>query len=248
MNKIIIKPMGGLCNRLRFIFSFIKKLIDEEKLEETELYIIWRKNDSCNGYIKNFIENIKNVYFTTKTKTKNKINIRSSGIVEGYHKINYMEDFPLYLKDDIYQKIRNFLKKIGDKYISLHIRKTDLEENLLKNKKKNITNDEEYIKFIEEHKGKKIFLASDNKDTQNKFRKLYKNRLLVYEDIKCSNDLRQTTIEHSIIDLFICILSYSFKGTYYSSFTNMIILIRETLNSKRSAISKLKKFKKSNDK
>ena len=236
--------MGGLCNRLRFIFSFIKKLIDEKKLEETELYIIWRKNDSCNGFISKYIEPIKNVNFINKTEDK--IDIISSGIVKGYHKINYMKDFPLYLKDNIYQEIRKFLKKIGDKYISLHIRKTDLEENLKKNKPKR-TYEEEYIKFIEENKGKKIFIATDNKDTQNKLKKLYKNRLLVYEDIKCSNDLRQTNIEHSIIDLFLCILSYSFKGTHYSSFTRMILL-RETLDSKRSSISKLKKFKKSNHK
>lgn len=244
MKKITIKPLGGLCNRLRFIFSFIKKLIDEDKLEKTKLYIIWRKNDACNGYIKNFIQPIKNVYFITETK--NEIYIRSSGVAEGYHRINYMNDFPLYLKDKIYQKIRKYLKKIGDKYISLHIRKTDLEENLLKNHKKK-TFDNEYIKFIEENKGKKIFLATDNKDTQNKLKKQYKNRLFVYEDIKCTNNLRQTNIEHSIIDLFICILSYSFQGTYYSSFTNMITLIRETLDNRRSAISKLKKFKKSND-
>ena len=73
MNKIVIKPMGGLCNRLRFIFSFIKKLIDEKKLEETELYIIWRKNDACNGYLKNYIKPIKNVYFATKTNYKTDI-------------------------------------------------------------------------------------------------------------------------------------------------------------------------------
>ena len=235
--------MGGLCNRLRFIFSFIKKLIDEKKLEETELYIIWRRNDSCNGFISKYIEPIKNVNFITKTEDK--IDIISSGIAKGYHKINYMKDFPLYLKDNIYQEIRKFLKKIGDKYISLHIRKTDLEENLKKNKPKR-TYEEEYIKFIEEHKGKKIFIATDNKDTQNKLRKLYKNRLLVYEDIKRSNDLRQTNIEHSIIDLFLCILSYSFMGTHYSSFSRMILLIRQTLDNTRSAISKLKKFKKSN--
>ena len=136
---------------------------------------------------------------------------------------------------------------LDDKYISLHIRKTDLEKSLIKNKTKNITINEEYINFIEEHKGKKIFLATDNKDTQNQLKKLYKNRLFVYEDINNSDDLRQTNLEHSIIDLFLCILSYSFKGTYRSSFTWMILLIRELLDSKRSAISKLKKFKKSND-
>ena len=239
--------MGGLCNRLRFIFSFIKKLIDERKLEETELYIIWRKNDACNGYLKNYIKPIKNVYFATKTNYK--IDFSSSGIVDGYHKINFMKNFPLYLNDITYQKIRKFLKKkLDDKYISLHIRKTDLEKSLIKNKTKNITINEEYIKFIEEHKGKKIFLATDNKDTQNRIKKLYKNRLFVYEDINNSNDLRQTNLEHSIIDLFLCILSYSFKGTYRSSFTWMILLIRELLDNKRSAISKLKKFKKSNDK
>ena len=79
-------------------------------------------------------------------------------------------------------------------------------------------------------------------ETQKKFQKLYKDRLVVYENIIDKDDLRKTNIEHSIIDLFICGCSKKFKGSYYSSYTNFIDLIQKLCLKYKDPIAKLEHF------
>ena len=51
MNKLVIQPFGGLCNRLRFLFSVIRHLIDTKKFNTTKLIVIWNITDDCNGFL-----------------------------------------------------------------------------------------------------------------------------------------------------------------------------------------------------
>ena len=240
MKKIFIQPNGGLCNRLRFILSYLKELIEKNKLDNTKIYIVWVVNEACNGKLENYIKPIKNVYFIKKTENLN-IDISSSSIVKSQNDKNFLFNIPFKLNEFIYKKIKNIIiNDLENNYISLHIRKTDLEYYMIKNTNKKLLYDD-FIKYIKENKGKKIYLATDNQKTQNKFKKMFKNRIYVFKDIESSNNLRQTNLEHTIIDLFICGLSKKFMGTKKSSFSCFIKLIHK-LFIKKNPLKNLKTF------
>jgi len=245
MKKIIIKPNGGLCNRFRFIFSFIRKLIDEDKLKNTKLIIIWIINEHCPGKIEYFFEKIKNVEFIYNNQYIPDISF--SGITENYNNVVYLKKVPLYLQDKLFKKIKKFINcRLNNNYIALHIRRTDLQEILEQNEKRKtrIITDNQYIEYINNNNLKNIYLATDNKKTQEKFKKIFKNRLVIFEDIISEEKIRQTTIEHAIIDLFICGCANRFKGSYYSSYSDFIKLIQEVCKNFKDPTSKLKYFKK----
>lgn len=243
MERIIIKPIGGLCNRLSFMFSFIRKLIDQKKLKNTQLIIIWNENESCPGKIESYFRKIRNVKFNYHQNYKP--DMISYKIIEDYTDILYLKKIPLFLNDNIYKKIKKIInRKLKNNYISIHIRRTDLQKNLEKHKarKKNIISDKEYIHFINQSNKKYIYLATDNKETQIKFQKIYKNRLIIYDNIINKDSLRQTNLEHAIIDIFICGCSIKFKGSYYSSFSSFIQLISKVCRKYKDPNEKLRHF------
>jgi hypothetical protein len=88
------------------------------------------------------------------------------------------------------------------------------------------TDDQEFISFMNQYKDLHIYLATDNLGTQTAFYDMYKDRIKSIEFIKPSNNLRQTDLKQAVKDLFLCIKANEFKGSGYSSFTELIIAIR----------------------
>ena len=78
MKRLVIQPVGGLCNRLRFLFSTIRYLIDKGKFKKTKLIVLWGATEHCNGYIQDYIKPMKTVIFKKNNADKQlKIDIRS---------------------------------------------------------------------------------------------------------------------------------------------------------------------------
>ena len=64
---IIIKPVCGLCNRLRALFSYYNYSIDTDK----KILIIWDILPDCSGLFLDYFQEIENVIFTsTQNYTK----------------------------------------------------------------------------------------------------------------------------------------------------------------------------------
>ena len=64
-----------------------------------------------------------------------------------------------------------------------------------------------------------------SKQTYDEFRNKYNRRVkLPYNENV--DDLRQTSLEDSILDLYMCMHSYKFKGSGWSSFSELIELKR----------------------
>ena len=158
MKTIVIKPTGGLCNRFRFIFSFIRKFIDENKFHKYKFIIVWKIDNCCNGHIDCFFQDIENVKFVSNYDKKPYLS-GSKIIMKNYNNINYLEKIPIFLNTNMFNKIRKIImKKLKNNYISIHIRRTDLQ-NILENKdkrKNKIVSDEKYIEFINKFKKKNI--------------------------------------------------------------------------------------------
>jgi hypothetical protein len=72
----------------------------------------------------------------------------------------------------------------------------------------------------------KIYIATDNKDTQDIFINKYNDRLIIKKIIPSKN-LRQTSVQDAVVDIYICAGAKYFMGSIGSSFTDLINYIRE---------------------
>jgi len=209
MENIIIHPTGGFCNKIRVIFSYLQKY--------KNITVIWLINDyyQVKGKYLDFFEDIPQVNFEYKLINQPILYKGCSALTNSY---DLKKMVP---KLEVKNKIKSFLKTNQIKnfnYYALHIRRTDLL-----NIYPDITSDKEFEDFIKVNSNTKVFLATDNSDTQQKFSKFH--NVFFYHPVLDNNNEHQhrnTDLEHSIMDLLICALSKKFKGTIKSSFSDII--------------------------
>ena len=226
---IVLKPKAGLSNRLRFLFSFIYKM-KKENIQKN-LIVIWENNANCNGYLDNIICPLDNCTILHNNNKNFIINDSSCGPVTKYKSCNYLENLGFKPLPILLEKIINIIKKLDNKYIAVHIRRTDLTNHLKHMKRMHrYTDDKLFIDFLNNNKDYNIYLATDNNDTQEYYLKLYKNRIKYINIIQKIKKHRQTSLEDALIDMFVCALANKFQGTDYSSFTDFINLIRRDNN------------------
>ena len=217
--RIVIKPIFGLCNRLRFMFSYYKFAKENNK----KLIVIWEIDDNCPGFYLDYFKPIDGVTFKRKDKGRFKIDASDHGAKPGYNP-DYKE---LKLLPSMISIIKNKMNLLGEKYIALHIRRTDHTPSAQHFGKYN--SDKKFLQFIKNHKNKNnnnnfnIYLATDNKETYEMIHTNY-NLILPYHNTV--DGLRQTSLQDSIIDLFMCVYADNFIGTDYSSFSMLIEHLR----------------------
>ena len=225
-NYYAIIPEGGLCNKIRVLlchYDIANKL-------NKKFIVIWNNDRYCDGLFLDYYQPLEN---TTFIKNNNKdYTITYKGCSADIKKCNYNL---LNLKPNIKQNINNILNKYN-KFISIHIRRTDHVE--LAKKKNLYTDDDFFIKFINENSDYDIYLATDNRETQDKFYNLYKNKIKYIKFIDTMDEInkrpkkdnsdktRHTSLLDSIIDLYMCVNSEKFMGTKYSSFSETINQMR----------------------
>lgn len=216
---IIIEPTGGLCNRLRVLFSYYK--LAESK--QQQLHVIWTPNEECPGHFLDYFETIKNVSFIQYNK-KLKPFIMYKGC-QWHPQYNPYQQFiykSLRLNKKLKQEIDNRIHKLENNYVAVHIRRTD---HIQLAKQRNVyTCDDEFEYFINDYKN--VYIATDNVITYTKFSKKYKDRIKFPYHQHNTKHLRHTTLHDSIIDLFMCIHASHFKGSGYSSFSDFINQMR----------------------
>ena len=231
-NYFVIQPTAGLSNCLRVVFSYYYYA----KSQNLHLIVIWKVTSSCNGFFLDYFEEIDGITFYKDNYSNFKIN---------YTGYNFHKKFNPY-KKFIYKelKLKPYLiytltkkKSIIKNYISVHIRRTD--HVTLAKKKKLFTNDEEFIKFINENKNNKnIYIATDNHNSYNKFKKLYQKKVKLYY-YNTTSDRRKTKLREAIIDIYMCVLSDKFKGSGYSTFSDLIISLKSNVNYIKNYFMKL---------
>ncbi len=233
-----IKCDNGLCDRLRFIFSYLYKFKDEK------LIVCWKINKKCNGHFLDLFQPIENLEFT-----ENESNLDVQGW-EPYEKLGFFKEGPsikiniyknLELLPEIKEKVFELKQKMG-KYIALHVRRTDKSLRI-----NNLTADEDFIEFAKNTKHN-IFLATDCYYVQNKFKKIFEDRLFYFEKIKqpwsykiedCPTyesecpDFRPISLKSTAVDLFTCIYSYKFMGTNFSGMSDFIDFNHSLIKNKR---------------
>jgi len=228
---VYILLSGGLCNRLRAIEYYI--LLCKQKNTTIKPIFIWEKSNACPGLYEHIFTNNNNII-----NSRNNIIVDYDGSL-----LNHISQF----NDEIYQQISldifiplpNILSKalhfithiIKNDFISIHVRRTD---HIQLSKSKNLfTPLEKFDSFINKyHNIPIVYLATDNENTQNYFLQKYGEKRIVFftKIYGNSNKIRNTTLEEAFIDILICSRSKFFKGTTYSSFTDIINIYRNKFN------------------
>lgn len=214
MQSINIVPTAGLCNRLRVLFSYLALANKNNKM----LNVFWQINEACNGHFLDAFCNIDGVNFIDQ-KPESIDYIGHNPCIRITNKNIYKQLIPNQ-KIDI--KIKELLKN-NEKYNSIHIRRTDHIHYA--NLKKRFTSDSVFEQFIDRSQYR-VYLACDNYNTQEYFLKKYEEKVFVNNYIKPSKNQRQTSLEDAAIDLLMCVKSLSFLGTAYSSYSDLIKLLR----------------------
>jgi hypothetical protein len=224
-NIVHIQPIHGLSNRIRVILGFLKSK------SGSKLKVYWINDYTCNGNFTDIFEPIDNVEIIENPKNLPKMDyygLEEYPVILERHNILYslQEHKDIYkklkLKKNLNDIVNNFIKVNNlENGISLHIRRTDHIELATMNKK--FSEDEEFHDFINKFpKDTPIFLATDNKESQEKFMDRYKGRIFIYKKIEDNNNHRKTSLEDAAIDAFIASRIKNFKGSGYSSYSELI--------------------------
>ena len=213
---IIIKPTGGLCNRLRVVISYY----EDAKKKNEKLIIVWRQDINCNGNYTDYFAPLPNVDFVYD-EYKNKVDY--CGYSALYRVTNYQY---LKLLPHMIDKINEKKKLLENNYIAIHVRRTDHIE--VAKKRGRYTSDEDFFTFIDKHKQntKYLYIATDNKDTYDMFQKKY-SEMIVFPYHDELPGKRKTSLHDAIIDLYMCICSKHFQFSGQSSFSDVILQIRK---------------------
>ena len=139
---IVINPCGGLCNRLRVIFSYYSYAISNNET----LTVIWREDMDIT--YKSFLEFFEPIeYITFLPNNKDNLPIYYSGVFccKDYPPIYDKLQIKPYIQDIINERINI----IGD-YIAIHVRRGD-HIRISKNRK-SFTECKDFCNFIDKEK------------------------------------------------------------------------------------------------
>ena len=208
----------GLCNRLQTIFYHYNILENNENL-----IVIWKwdKKNSMPGEFYDYFQKLDRLHFVTDIKLP--IFYKGNGFDLNCSKSN---DYScLKLLPHIDKNISNEISKLNEKYIAIHVRRTDISCVYNKLKVKFNNSYGIYDTFINSSNIKNLYIATDNIETYRYFSEKYKNSHKINNNISYLNtkNRRKTTLYDSIIDLYMCINSTEFLGTELSSFTDFIL-------------------------
>ena len=227
LNTITIMPSSGLSNRLRTVLGYVNVINATNK----HLLVIWLPDAQCNGYFLDYFLPIDNVTFTMKTQEKVDYTGQSSPeAIASYYRLTVPKSIYNILKltPELESKIDNFVKKHNIKNcVGIHVRRTDLTGNLFNNFLNGSNPDEDFCRYINKNShNQPFFLATDNPDTQQFYIKKYGNRVIFFSLLYHNNNLRKSSLENAIIDIYLLSYCRKIKGTNNSTFTEIAKFIR----------------------
>jgi hypothetical protein len=217
---IVVQPIGGLGNKLRVVFSYW----EYAKPNNKKLTVIWKEDQACPGFFLDYFEPVDGITFLTYNSENLKLDYYGS---EWHPDFNPYEKF-IYsdlklqsiLQDRVNEKV-----KILEHFIAIQVRRTDHEK--LAKKYNSFTTDEDFCKFIDDNPKGNLFITADNKKSFDFFREKYPDRVKLKYPKNDPTKLRHTSLEDSIIDMFICTHATAFKKSDWSSFGGTILQLRK---------------------
>jgi hypothetical protein len=209
-----IAPYSGLCNRLRVVFSWNQYALKTNQ----RLRVVWNRSAECPGLFSTYFEPVKNIIFK-KTNDNHPIDYAGVDPHPDYRPANTPSMYDaLKLKPILQERLKTTLGLLRESYNAVHIRRTDFmpPETLH-------MGDEEFETFIESNGSELLYIATDNRETQDKFMKKYSGLIRIINLIDTTRvGLRKTSLKDAIVDLYVCVHANKFLGSKWSSFSELI--------------------------
>ncbi|WP_071515123.1 tetratricopeptide repeat protein [Geitlerinema sp. PCC 9228] len=225
---------GGLCNRLRVLASCLSL----GYFWQIPVYMRWLPVKSCHCYFEDIYQPICKtveadiIHQWLLEEASQTLHITKMTADMGWLHKQYLQDEvsrfaydqkcsefirSLKLQPNLQNAVDNFIQNNWQHpIIGLHVRRTDNYKSVL------ISNDDRFIKTIERYRQQgveKFFLATDNGETQAKFKEQFGNRILTYSQEFNPSQLRQTSQQTAAIDLHLLAKTQKIVGSYDSSFS-----------------------------
>jgi len=218
------KPIGGICNRLKFIISCIDKYGDI-KLEwaiTTDGGVGCNFNDIYKNKFSdiNYGNNTSGCEFIDKSMNTNNNNHRKLNIDENTRK-RYIDIFnSLELVDEIKEKIETDLSKLPSKFTLVSIRSftSFARENKSWGNRFDINKAYNYISKIEDDN---IVLMGDNVTINKQIRDKFPHVILFRENQITGEFNNKTGVSNILRDLYIGLNAETIYGTNMSSFPEL---------------------------
>jgi hypothetical protein len=232
-NVIRLYSHSGLCNRLRLFSSYREK----SELESKPIEMHWVQSMQCWKKFSDLFHPISGVDFVHRRHGKNMRKTRPENSSISLCPISDKK-YNRYLLDikplpHIQDKIDYISRNAGGNFGACHVRRTDII-TIQKKYNKPPPTDQDFFNFIEENNFDRVVLATDNKDTQDKFKKKLGDKIVLATPIGWNGSerwpRRTTSVPNAVVDLFLCINSCKFMGTVCSSFSDFIEGYRKGLN------------------
>jgi hypothetical protein len=212
--SLVIAPTGGLCNRLRVLFSYLAAA----RASAQTLQVHWKVDPVCVQHFLDVFYPIPDVQFLSLPPA----HVDYRGCAPGPGLVPPPAALYAQLVPRLELAVRVSELAVCP-YDAAHVRRTD-HVTLAKRVNKFMPL-EVFEQFIADAP-RPVYLACDDRDTQQALVAKYPDKLFVHQEIARSRQLRQTALRHAVIDLFTCVGAEQFLGTEYSSFTGLIKILR----------------------
>mmetsp|Transcript_27742 Transcript_27742/g.84676 ORF Transcript_27742/g.84676 Transcript_27742/m.84676 type:complete len:286 (+) Transcript_27742:161-1018(+) len=240
---------AGLCNKLRSVLSY--RLVAQQR--GRRLVVLWRRGPFCDAEFSDLFEPLSGVTFisdaadlaqTSQSALEREGGPSAASVYDSHPQIKYTDaETEMYRAlvplPSLREAVVGVVGSFNGPFVAVHMRRTD--HSMMFGDR---TPDSAFCTFLDRHTPLPIFLATDNADTQRALLRRYPDRIRVVAPIQpsplsdpvgeefeaadvCSAGAsRHTSIQYAVVDLFTCVEATHFMGTYLSSFSDTIYLIR----------------------
>lgn len=217
---MIVHAYGGLSNRLRVIFSHLAT--------HGPIGVVWVPDGEIAGarFEDVFMPLAGVTFYYHATGASYRTCDPAPGAPAGWEE-SYRK---LHLRPEYRDKLNAICPP--EPYSAIHVRRTDHRDYAPACT--DATQDEEFLRFIDDEAHQDVYIATDNGTTQREFRryvertcrKPHTNSLMHIHERQDVGGQRNSTLADAAIDLFICAGADDFMGSRHSSFTNLIHTLR----------------------
>lgn len=208
-----VQVLGGLCNRLRVLVSFLCAA----RRQNGKLFVYWHSNHLCPAWFEELFE-APPIDCTVRREPGPPGTYVTGHRHPGVRIVEWapLVDATLRPAPALQRRTSKILERLGKDFTALHIRRTDHNSSY--------EEDHAFVEFARQSPGK-VFIAADNPQSVATIQERLGDRAIHAATFRKTGK-RLTSVQDAVVDLWVARHASRFKGTYYSSFSEWIEMLR----------------------